>query len=64
MVVVGSKILEAETTATTITTGVAAVAVVAIDLAVVDKVMAKVVATTAAVVALRNATSFISNYIL
>jgi hypothetical protein len=52
-----------ETTATTITTGVAAVAVV-IDLAVADKVMAKVVATTAVVVVLRNATSFISSYIL
>jgi hypothetical protein len=36
----------------------------AIDLAVADKVMAKVVATTAVVVALKNATSFISNYIL
>jgi hypothetical protein len=62
-VVVGSKILVVETTATTITTGVAAVAVV-IDLAVADKVMAKVVATTAVVVVLRNATSFISSYIL
>lgn len=63
MVVVGSKILAEETTATTITTGVAAVAAV-IDLAVADKAMAKVVATTAAVVALKNATSFIPTYIL
>jgi hypothetical protein len=63
MVVVGSKILVAETTATTITTGVAAVAAV-IDQAGADKVIAKVVATTAVVVALRNATSFISSYIL
>jgi hypothetical protein len=61
MVVVGSKILVAETTATTITTGVAAEAVAAIDLAVADKVMDKVVATTE-VVGLKNATSFISNY--
>jgi hypothetical protein len=61
-VVVGNKILVAETTATTITTGVAAVVAVAIDQVVADKEMDKVVATTAVVVALKNATSFISNY--
>jgi hypothetical protein len=63
VVVVGSKILVVETTATTITTGVAAVVAV-IDQAVADKVMAKGVATTAVVAGLRSATNFISNYIL
>jgi hypothetical protein len=62
VVVVGSKILVVETTATTITTGVAAVVAV-IDPAVADKVMAKVDVTTAVVVVLKNATSFISSYI-
>jgi hypothetical protein len=62
-VVVGSKILVAETTATTITTGVAAV-VVAIDQAEADKVTDKVVATTAVAAGLRSATSFISSYTL
>jgi hypothetical protein len=53
----------AETTAIIITTAaIAAVVAVAIDQVVADKEMDKVVATTEVVVALKNATSFISSY--
>jgi hypothetical protein len=64
MVVVGSKILVAETTAIIITTAaIAAVVAGAItDQAEADKVTDKVVVITAVVAGLRSATNFISSY--
>jgi hypothetical protein len=64
MVVVGSKILVAETTAIIITTAAiaAAVAGAITDQAEADKVTDKVVVITAVVAGLRSATNFISSY--
>jgi hypothetical protein len=60
--VVGSKILVVETTAIIITTAAIVTVVAVIDQVVADRVMDKVVATTAVVGVLRSATSFISSY--